>query len=56
MSEQQPEYEVQRWTAKRKTAVVLEVLRNQITGVEACRKYGIKQGLSPDLTDTSEKA
>jgi transposase-like protein len=23
--------------------VVLEVLKNQITGVEACRKYGIKQ-------------
>ena len=35
--------EVQRWTAKRKAAVVLEVLRNQNTAVEACRKYGIKQ-------------
>jgi len=34
---------VQRWTAKRKAAVVLEVLRHQTTAVEACRKYGIKQ-------------
>jgi len=35
--------DTQRWTAKRKAAVVLEVLKNQTTGVEACRKYGIKQ-------------
>ncbi len=37
------ESDVQRWTAKRKTAVVLEVLKGQITGVEACRKYGLTQ-------------
>ncbi len=36
------EPEVQRWTAKRKTAVVLQVLKNQKTSIEACRKYGIK--------------
>ena len=41
MADQQPE--IQRWTAKRKAAVVLEVLKNQRTGVDACRKYGIKQ-------------
>jgi transposase-like protein len=35
--------EIQRWTAKRKVTVVLEVLKNKTTGVEACRKYGIKQ-------------
>jgi len=35
--------EFQRGTAKRKAAVVLEVLNKQITSVEACRKYGIKQ-------------
>ena len=35
--------DVQRWTAKRKTAVVMEVLKGQSTGVDACRKYGIKQ-------------
>lgn len=51
MSEQQPENEVQRWTAKRKAAVVLEVLKNQITGVEACRKYGIKQSELEAWTD-----
>lgn len=41
MSDQEQEF--QRWTAKRKAAVVLEVLKNQRTGVDACRKYGIKQ-------------
>jgi transposase-like protein len=41
MPEQEQDF--QRWTAKRKAAVVLEVLRNQVTGVDACRKYGIKQ-------------
>ena len=39
----QQEQDFQRWTAKRKAAVVLEVLRNQVAGVDACRKYGIKQ-------------
>ena len=37
------EHEIQRWTAKRKAAVVLEVLKGKTTGVEACRKYGIRQ-------------
>jgi len=37
------EREFQRWTAKRKAAVVLEVLKKQVTSVEACRRYGIKQ-------------
>ena len=41
MTDREPE--IQRWTAKRKAAVVLEVLKNQTTGVDACRKYGIKQ-------------
>ncbi len=41
MADQDIEY--QRWTAKRKTAVVLEVLKKQTSGVDACRKYGIKQ-------------
>jgi len=41
MSKSEPE--IQRWTAKRKAAVMLEVLRNQTSGVDACRKYGIKQ-------------
>ncbi len=41
MTEQEPEF--QRWTAKRKASVVLEVLKGQTTSVDACRKYGIKQ-------------
>jgi len=41
MTEKEPE--IQRWTAKRKSAVVLEVLKGKIAGVEACRKYAIKQ-------------
>ena len=35
--------DIQRWTAKRKAAVVLEVLRKQTTAVESGRKYRIKQ-------------
>jgi hypothetical protein len=37
LRDQNLEYEFHRWTAKRKTAVVLEVLKKQITGAEACR-------------------
>jgi transposase-like protein len=40
---QNAEVDRQRWTAKRKAAVVLEVLRGLITSVEASRKYGIPQ-------------
>ena len=46
------EQEIQRWTAKRKAAVVLEVLRQETTGVDACRKYGIKQS---DLEEWTAK-
>ena len=49
MSEQ--EREVQRWTAGRKRAVVLEVLKGQTTGVDACRKYGIKQSELEEWTE-----
>ncbi|MHC4355288.1 MAG: DUF1153 domain-containing protein [Planctomycetota bacterium] len=37
------EVDVRRWTAKRKAAVVLGVLRNQRTVVEAYRRHGLKQ-------------
>jgi transposase-like protein len=33
----------QRWTAKRKAAVVLEVLKGLTTSMEAARKYGVPQ-------------
>ena len=50
MTDQTPE--IQRWTAKRKVAVVLEVLKGQTTSVDACRKYGIKQS---DLEEWTER-
>lgn len=50
MTDQTPDF--QRWTAKRKTAVVLEVLKGQSTSVDACRKYGIKQS---DLEEWTER-
>jgi len=50
MTDQTPE--IQRWTAKRKAAVVLEVLKGQTTSVDACRKYGIKQS---DLEEWTER-
>jgi transposase-like protein len=49
-NEQGNEVEIQRWTAKRKAAVVLEVLKKQRTAVDACRKYGIKQSQLEDWT------
>jgi transposase-like protein len=49
MSENEPE--VQRWTAKRKMAVILGVLKNQVNSVEACRKYGIKQSELEEWTE-----
>ena len=33
-----------RWTAQRKAAIILEVLKGQISVPEACRKYGFTQG------------
>ena len=34
----------ERWTAPHKAAVILEVLKGQLSVPEACRKYGITQG------------
>lgn len=33
--------EVQRWTAKRKTAVVLDLIRGQTTAAEVARNHGL---------------
>lgn len=35
------EQEIQRWTAKRRKEVVLELLRGQTTAAEAARKHGL---------------
>ena len=34
----------ERWTGQRKAAIILEVLKGQISVPEACRKHGITQG------------
>jgi transposase-like protein len=34
----------ERWTAQRKAAIILEVLKGQISVPEAARKYGFTQG------------
>ncbi len=44
MTERTPEF--QRWTAKRKTAVVLEVVKGRATIVDAWRTYGIEQSVA----------
>ncbi len=33
--------EVQRWTAKRKAAVVLSIVKGETSAAEAARKYGL---------------
>jgi transposase-like protein len=44
MSEKAPEPEsIERWTAQRKAAIILEVLKGQISVPEAARKYGFTQ-------------
>jgi transposase-like protein len=35
---------IERWTAQRKAAIILEVLKGQISVPEAARKYGFTQG------------
>jgi transposase-like protein len=39
--EERPE-EVQRWTAKRRAAVVISLLKGETTAVEAARRHGLK--------------
>jgi hypothetical protein len=37
--------EVKRWTAKRRQALILQLVRGETTAVEAARKYGL--GVQP---------
>ncbi|MBA2849854.1 transposase [Thermosulfuriphilus ammonigenes] len=37
-----PEPEIKRWTAKRKTQLVLEILKGKTTVAEAARRYDLK--------------
>lgn len=36
-----PEGEIQRWTAKRKAAIVLDLIRGKITTPDAARQHGL---------------
>jgi transposase-like protein len=38
----EPQSEVQRWTAKRRAALVISVLRGETTAAEAARRHGLK--------------
>ena len=39
-----PGPEIKRWTAKRKTQLVLEILKGKTTVAEAARRYDLKPG------------
>src|SRR5271165_808176 len=42
MAEEQQAEEVQRWTAKRRAAMVIGLLKGETTAVEAARRHGLK--------------
>jgi transposase-like protein len=42
MAEEQPSEEVQRWTAKRRVALVMSLLKGETTAAEAARRHGLK--------------
>ena len=42
MADEQHSEEVQRWTAKRRAALVVRVLRGETTAAEAARRHGLK--------------
>jgi transposase-like protein len=43
--------EVQRWTAKRRTALVLSLLKGETTAAEAARRHGLKVAEVEDWRD-----
>jgi transposase-like protein len=42
MADEQESEEVQRWTAKRRAALVISALRGETTTAEAARRHGLK--------------
>jgi len=44
MAEEPGADEVQRWTAKRRAALVISLLKAETTAVEAARQHGLKVG------------
>jgi transposase-like protein len=49
--EQRPEEEVQRWTAKRRAALVISLLKGETTAAEAARRHGLKIAEVEDWRD-----
>jgi transposase-like protein len=55
-SAQAEEPKIERWTAQRKAAIILEVLKGRISVPEACRKYGFTQGAFREWADEYHRA
>ena len=51
MAEEQQPDEVQRWTAKRRAALVISLLKGETTAVEAARRHGLKLAEVEDWRD-----
>jgi transposase-like protein len=45
----------ERWTAQRKAAIILEVLKGQISLPEASRRYGFTQGEYRKWADAAQR-
>jgi transposase-like protein len=50
MASDQPE-EIQRWTAKRRSALVLSILRGELSAQEAARRHGLTVAEVEDWTE-----
>jgi transposase-like protein len=51
MAEEQQREEVQRWTAKRRAALVISLLKGETTAAEAARRHGLKIAEVEDWRD-----
>src|ERR1700733_6248939 len=51
MAEEQRPEEVQRWTAKRRAALVLSLLKGETTAAEAARRHGLRVAEVEDWRD-----
>jgi hypothetical protein len=51
MADEQRSEEVQRWTAKRRAALVVSLLKGETTAAEAVRRHGLKIGEVEDWRD-----
>jgi hypothetical protein len=51
MADEQRPAEVQRWTAKRRAALVISLLKGETTASEAARRHGLKLAEDEDWRD-----